>query len=189
MICLAKHKYIDINILKDFSEPLTHQMVYEELADLNITNIRDDYEDDYFLWLLAGILFDDYTIQRANYRSYVEGGMNLRILAELRKSAVLPIAEEDYYFYTNHCKAETVRQIKNVRKRYFRQGNEDYDDEDWQYMAIMKYFSGAKGKDFAFDFNGLFADGDPRLVKDLEDYKREFLIAHFQGFMGIDFRL
>lgn len=179
------HLYIDITKLRDFSQEVTADSVWQDLIDYGITNIIDDEGES--LWLIAKTLNEDYQIHRANYKSYIERGMNLRMLMELRKSAILPVAEQDYWFYTNHKNAETVQEVKHLRIDFLGRLNSDYHDEDWQYMAIIKVYLGSKADYFYFDMEGCYADGNPNSVRHLEDYKRDFLRAHFQGFMGLDF--
>lgn len=180
------HSYINITRLRDFSQEVTAESVLADLHSYEITNIRDDGDDE-CIWFIAETLQDDYLTQRANYKSYIERGMNLRMLMELRKSAILPMAEHNYWFYTNHKNAETVQDVKQLRIDFLGKLNSDYHDEDWQYMAIIKHYLRSKADCFYFDMEDCYADGNPNAVRDLEDYKRDFLKVHFQGFMGLDF--
>lgn len=179
------HSYIDAAKLRDFTQEVTEDSVWQDLMNYGITNIRDD--DGESLWHIARTLNEDYHMHRANYKSYIEKGMNLRMLMELRKSAILPMAEQNNWFYTNHRNAETPEAVKQLRIDFLGKLNSDYHDEDWQYMAIIKVYLGRKADCFYFDVEDCYADSDSNTIKHLEDYQRDFLKAHFQGFMGLDF--
>lgn len=65
-----------------------------------ITNVAQ-YDDEDALYAICEALYDDYTNKMANYESYVEVGMNARIMMELRKSVVFPVGHV-YYDFLNH---------------------------------------------------------------------------------------
>lgn len=172
------HNYIDINILRDYSKPLTLDDVYNDVENIyNITNIFDD-EDYECLTAICNALYTDYTVQRANYHAYIERGMNARMLMELRKSAVIPMDEELFDFYTKHSSCETYTDVKNFRSDYLKFLCSDYQDLNWQYHYLILHYLRGKAKDFFFDYEICFADGDPSKQTDRTDYDREFFNAH-----------
>lgn len=123
----------------------------------------------------------------ANYEAYIERGMDARLLMEIRKSAVLPMAENLYDFYTGHGSLETVEEVKNFRINYLKKVViEDYCDENWQYYLLVKMTQLGRAKYFAFDFESCFADGDYRKQTYLEDYKRGFMKARLSC-IGINY--
>lgn len=173
-----EHKYIDTTKLRDYSKKKTVGDVIRDIRDkYKITNICDDYDQEP-LYYISKALYDDYTVQRANYEAYIEVGMNARILMELRKSAVIPMADELFDFYDKHRACETCDDIKKLRANYFKFIHEDYDDLNWQYDLLVSKFLGYKYIDFYFDYEECFADGDPSKQTGPEDYTRDFIDAH-----------
>lgn len=127
-----KHNYINPIILRDYTVPEYLDDVIDDLKALKLKNIHeteDVYED------LAWLLHDDIVHHFANYKAYVEPGMDLRILSELRKSALLATNDED--FMRGHGAFDTVEEIKQWRIQYMSQIFEDYRDADWQLYWII----------------------------------------------------
>ncbi len=61
---------------------------------------------------LVDALLSDYDNRRINYKAYIEKNMNIRFLMELRKSALLIIAEpEKQTFYTGYKDCKTIEDI------------------------------------------------------------------------------
>ena len=172
------HKYIDINKIYDFSKKKTFDDVISDIKKHKICNIDEDEESIYYISLE---LYNDYILQRANYESYIEEGMDARIMMELRKSAILPLeksAREN--FYKSHQSCKTIEEIKNIRKSIICVANKDYEDLDWQLYYILKKLWGNKGKDLYLDFEGCFEDGEPNLTKGPDEYQQEFIEAHLK---------
>ena len=172
------HKYIDTSKLRDFKKRKTYEMVEEDVrVKYGITNIEDDFEEE-ALYYICNALYEDYITQRANYEAYIEKGMNARMLMELRKSAVIPKAENLYDFYEMHHSCNNWQDVKGLRAEYFKFLNEDYADLNWQYYILVCTYLGYKAKDFYFDYEECYADGDPSKQTGPEDYKRDFVEAH-----------
>lgn len=177
---MSIHNYIDVSKRKDFSKRYSVKYIIEDLKNYKVSNIiTDDYDSSYTI--VAEVLHDDIVTRRANYKGYIEEGINLRMLAELRKSAVLPMAKSMYSFYSDHRFADTVDDVKKLRIDLFGKMKSDYKDEDWQYMAVAKYFLRKKGNYYRFDWEELYLDSSGRLCRDIEDYKKDFVRAHLQG--------
>ena len=172
------HKYIDTTKLRDYSKRKTFNKVKSDIVEkYKITNIDDDYDQE-SLYYICKALYDDYTLQRANYEAYIEKGMNARMMMELRKSAVIPMSEELFDFYDMHKTCETVEDVKELRTKYFKFLCDDYIDANWQYDILVLSFLKRKHKGFYFDLEECFADGDPSKQTGPEDYKRDFVEAH-----------
>lgn len=173
----ALHNYIDVNLVHDYSQDIDFDTVIDEVIDTyTIKNIFDD--DGESVYYLSQALYEDYITQRANYRAYIEKDMDARVLMELRKSAVLPMAEDSYDFYTGHKTCNTVADIKAFRTQYLKFLNKDYFDLNWQYFYITKVFLGKKAHDYKFDYESCFADGDFRKETCDEDYITDAIKAH-----------
>lgn len=173
------HSYINPALVKNFSKKKTMESVLDDVLNkYKITNILDD-EDGEASWYICKALYDDYEIGRANYEAYIEEGMNARMLMELRKSAVFFVSEDgNKYFYTGLGVCETWQEVREFRKKYFQQYNEDYQELDWQYYYLVKTVCGKFSKDFYFDYEACFADGDWRKETKVEDYELGWFNAH-----------
>ena len=114
----------------------------------------------------------------ANYEAYIEEGMNARMFLNLRKSALVPLEEDLFDFYTDHCKCDTIEEVVSHRINFLKRFNSDYMDLNWQYFFLIKYTQGYKSKDFIFDFEECYADGNWRLQTNPDMYLREFKNAH-----------
>lgn len=169
------HSYINERLVKNFSRVMTFDIVHDDLKiNYGIKNIAN-YES---LCFLAQTLLEDYQERRANYKSYIERGMDARMLMELRKSAVLPMSKTMFNFYSSHSKCNTVQDVKNLRIQKLRYLNPDYKDLDWQYYMLAKHFLGRNAKQFLIDFEGCYADGDWRKETNPDIYRKHFLEQH-----------
>lgn len=182
------HTYIKYPEVYEFNEEVSVGSISNELKERGITNIFDDGDGE-ALWELSKALYTDYILKRSNYKAFIEDGMNIRMLMELRKSALLPFGESNRYVYEEHRNAETVEDVKNIRINFFSPANPDYKDEDWQYMTLVIHCLRPCGmaKDLYISYEDCYADGDLSKQKSFIDYRRDFLKAHFQGLEGIDF--
>lgn len=179
-----KHKYIEPDLVKKFNKKKTLNKVIKDITEkYKITNIYDD-EIGRCCWLIANALYNDYIIGRANYEAYIEVGMDARMLMELRKSAVFFIEEGDSdYFYTGLRNCETWEEVREFRKRFFQRINPDYIELYWQYYFLVNILCGKYSKDFLFDYEACFADGDISKQTNIEDYRREALNAHLPEYL------
>lgn len=171
-----KHSYIDITKLKDFSDvkKLDAYDIVDELYDVyDIQNV----DDEMAMYDIACALYDDIKFERANFRAYVEKGMNARLMMELRKSAIVPLSEESYYFYTNHCTCETVEDIKKLRKEFIERFDPGYLDMDWQLWWVLVQCLGRRGKDLYIDFENDFSDGVIVTGDPIKSYKDEMVYS------------
>ena len=174
------HTYIDMQKKNDFCEKMSIQSIAIDLKQKHIQNMYADGDDE-VLYFVAETLYDDYMLKRANYKSYVEPNMDMRMLAELRKSAVLKWEETAPELYAQHRTAETVQDVKDIRISYFSKLNADYIDADWQYALIAKCYLRNEPKEFYFDLEDCFADSPTRKPKTVRDYIKDFADAHLQG--------
>ena len=172
------HKYIDINLVRDFSKNFVIEDIILDLKDnYKITNIMDDESIVY----LSEALFDDYQLKRANYKSYIEWGMDARLLMELRKSAILPAnLEFESNFYTDLASLNTWREVRKYRETYFQRINGEYTETiAWHYYYLAMFHLGRnKNKGLFYDYESCFADGDYRKQTYIEDYRTGFYNCH-----------
>lgn len=171
------HSYINTDILRHFDKSVTESDVIKDLTvNYNIQNIYREFDGDLeYVIILADMLKEDIEMERANYKAYIEKDMNARILVELRKTAILPIGECDYWFYKEHCTCETVEDIRNKRIKYLKQKNEDYDDADWQYYAVCRWYLRRKSNGIYFNMENCYEDADMSKFKSVDNARMEFL--------------
>lgn len=173
------HKYIDVSKLRDFSKRKTIDDITDDIVEkYKITNIIDDGGFGEYVFYIANSLYLDYKNEIANYESYIEPSMNARMLMELRRNAVILTDGSLNDFSTEHKALNTIEEVKQHRINFLKRFNDEYIDLNWQYYAFMRYNLGWKFKDFIFDFEECYEDGDWRLQTNQQDYKREFLEAH-----------
>ena len=174
-----KHTYINPELVHDFREKKTEDSIYNDLYDkYDITNVADDDESYHYIWQA---IYDDYMYERCNYEAFIEKGMNARLLMEHRKSAMFRFEKEEdkIKFYTEYNYCQNAEDVKKVRRKFFKQGNMDYEDLGWQYYYLAEHFLGKdKCKDFYFDLEDCFADGDASKQETIEDYNTMFFRAH-----------
>lgn len=182
--CSAPHSYIIPRLIKDFSKKKKFVNVYNDLKyRYRIVNVLNDDA----LVCIAKTLYKDYKVQRCNYEAYIEEGMDARLLMELRKSAVFFIADgDDTYFYTGLKDCNTWQEVRQFRINFFKRINQDYEELDWQYYFLVIKLCGKYSKDFVFDFEDCFADGDWRKQTVIEDYKLGFYNAHMPEWLHCD---
>ena len=170
-----KHKWIDKTILHDFSDGLSWGDVFNEL-DLKLTNVYDEEALTY----LVNAIYDDYEKGWANYRAYLEDGVDARMFMELRKSAVIPVPEPDWdRFFTKHQEFDTADEVRAFRADYFKYLNSDYDEYNWQYYTLIQMTRKDYG-DFEFDFEDCFTDGDPSKQSHVEDYAKDRMQMRYE---------
>lgn len=168
---------IKIEQLQEYENIITLDDVIEDISEnYKITNIADDNNES--LYYLSKALYDDYVMRRANYKAYIEKDMDARLLMEIRKSVILPMDKELYDFYEMHSNCNNAEQVKGIRKKFLKFLNNEYEDYNWQYYYLVINFLRSKAKNFIFDYESCFADGDYRKQTNIEDYKRDFIIAH-----------
>ena len=176
------HSYINFSRLKDFNKSKDFGDIWDDVQyRYEVRNIIDD-EGRYYI---IQALYDDYRLQRANYEAYIEKGMDARVLMELRKSAILLLADKYNDFYTGHSECTTVDDIRQYRANYLKFLNIDYADLNWQYYYLVKYNLRGKAKDFLFDYEDCFDDGDPQKLTTPDDYSRDFVDAHLLGYIDM----
>lgn len=147
--------------------------IYVDLLKSNIKNVSCDevYVD------LTTVLYEDYIKYRVNYKSYWRNDTNLRVLMELRKSALLNVGLPDE-FYLAHNTVNTVEEIKHLRIKYLAPNFVDYADEDWQYYVVLKFSTTREQQEeLAFDYEHFFADCDPE--HEWPDYLAQVLDKYF----------
>lgn len=172
-----KHHYIDINKLYDFSEPVTLENIADEFRDIyKITNIGDI---DFEFHCICEQLADDYANKRANYKAYIEKGMNARILTELRNSAILPVEDSLTYFYGAHSTLTTQTEIIQCRNSFISSIIDVYKGEEWQYYMLLRRLWGRRGSNIIIDFEPCFEDGEDRMQHWKAYYRMKFLEQHF----------
>ena len=168
------HKYIDISKLRDFSEKKNFDSIMNDIVNkYKITNIAED--DGESLVYLTEALLNDYENEITNYESYIEVGMDARLMMELRKNACLKMAPKLEYFYAEHHNLNTVKEIADYRTKFLQSLNKEIIGLDWEYWIIVRRCWGRKAKDFIVDYESCFADGDWRKEHTVEEYKQQFL--------------
>ena len=164
--------YFDVDLVKDFSKPIKYKQVYNDIKRNNFKNIVEDenvYED------LASMLTADYNVELANYKAYMEKGMDLRVFMELRKSAMLNSTCREFFEEHQNCK--TIEDIKQLRTAYLSPTFNfmfigGYRDEDFQLCyAMFKSTPIEKAEYLEFDFDALgFLKDTP------EGYRRKIYV-------------
>lgn len=83
-------------------------------------------------------------------------------------------------FFESFRTCETVEDIKQKRILYLKTKNEDYQDLNWQYYYyLMRLLLPDKGfKNFFFDFEECYDDGDRNKQTTLDDYDIDCFNAH-----------
>lgn len=172
----TNHKYIDIDKLYDFSENLDELTIIKEIKHkYKIRNIGTrDFEINCLGWQLA----DDYENKRANYKAYIEKGMDARLLMELRNSSILPLGKEYYHYYTDHSKLSTPEEVLKYRDKFISDMVEEYVGLDWQYYMMLRILWGRRGTNIVIDFEPCFADGEDRQQKWKSYYRMRYLEQH-----------
>lgn len=110
--------------------------------------------------------------------------MDLRMLIELRKNAALPLDKELHDFYPKHDSCKTPQDVINLRIDLIKKINSDYIDAYWQYYYIILFCYGKKAFDFPCDMESFCADATRFHNTNCYDYKRDFMLAHLDGYPG-----
>ena len=167
------HNYIDSDLVHNCKKPKTFSDVFADIKTVySIKNIKEVYDEEY-LFHICRCLYEDYTKRNTNYESYIEKGMDARLLMELRKSALFPFTdkkcEEEFFNAYHNC--ETVLDVKNVRISQVREKSEYYEDANWQYYYLMRLmYKEEQIENFYFDLETCFADGDIKKQTTVQDY-------------------
>lgn len=155
------HTYIDTTKLRNFTEEKTYDSIWEDIEDkYKITNIWDDEGES--MHYIVEALYEDYIDKLANYESYIEEGMDARLLMELRKSAILNFDSSLYSFFEGHKNCNTAKEVDEYRTKYIHAINEEYTGEPWKYYYLVLFSIGMFMRGFCFDYEPCFADGDYR---------------------------
>lgn len=175
--------FIRYDKLRDFSRDLQPEDVWKDLQRYHVQNIAQKTEDfcgDYYddaMNVLLRSLYDDYDKKMLNYMAYIDDGMDLRFMMELRKSALLPISDPKLIpFYAEHSKCKTIQDIKNLRLHWLSFLN-DYADLDWQIWLIIRRCWGIRSKGIQLDFEFCYADCNGSWSTP-ESYWDDFLRQH-----------
>lgn len=173
----SKHTYINPDLVHNFDKAITYDELYDEVQT-NVIGIVDDDEES--LTYICNALWDDLQTQRANYKAYIEPGITARILMELRKSAMLPMASDLTDFYSLHASCETYKDVHQFRKRYLAFICDNYMDFDWQLYYVLRYSLGTKkNKTLDLNYEYCFDDGIHLPYETLDDYKESWLEQRF----------
>jgi hypothetical protein len=179
---------INLKLLRDFSKKMTLEDVFDDLYEnYKITNVYDEEDDAHYYYELAEALFGDYENKRANYKAYVQPGMNARYMMELRKSAIIPMSDEDFDFYKKHDNLNTVEEIKAFRSEYLKVLCSDYADLEWQYYYMMRYYLGKRSDDLLISYEYCYDDCNRKRQTGLNDYRYAFIAAHMPGMKMAEF--
>lgn len=179
-----RHRYIDLNLYRDFSESVTFESVWLDLQDrYHIRNIRQDGRES-IDWL-SMVLYRDYKYRLANYKSYIEPGMNARMMMELRNTAIFPIKiDKSFFSGVGYC--DTPMEVVNYRAVEINKILETYHEEPWQYYFIVCSRMKPEVREFfQCDFEACYADGDPDKQLEYSDYVNDFIDAHLDGKDGV----
>lgn len=177
---LGNHNYINPKIVKAFKKGLDIEDIYIDLRDTyHIKNIREDDDIDEFRAFLAEVLASDCKFQRSYYKSYIEAGMDARLLMELRNSSLLAAVGDE--FLAGHKKCETQAEVREYRADYLRRYNRDYLDLDWQLYFVARGLTGKSHGCEYIDvcFEDCFADGDLSKQTYYEDYMEQLKDSKF----------
>ena len=154
---------IDINLVHDFSKSLSYDEVENDILNkYRIKNILRD-EDDNMLYTICVTLLQDYEYRLANYKAYIGVGMNLRLLMELRNTAIQKLTNEELKQFDDcHTPLEVVNRRAKVMHRF---ANDDV-VEPWQLfyislrtLDINNLYRGSE-IEFKTDFEECYDDGD-----------------------------
>lgn len=185
---MLKHNYINPAKTYDFSKHKTFKKIYNDIEKTyNIQNIFE-CDDDNALYEIADALHEDYIKHRANYEGYIEHNMDARVLMELRKSAIVHMGKDLYYFYGAHNNCEAVKDIKQVRIDVVKRVEPDYRDLDWQYFELVRMlYSNEELEGFRFNYEDCFQDRDLSKQNGPADYLEDWLDAHMEGFPTLEY--
>ena len=179
---MRKHKYIDVSIFRKFKEPIEYTDVMDDV--INKYKISNLSKDDECIDILVSALFWDYYFKKANYKSYIEPGMNARLLMELRNTAMTPEMPLTYYWNVSEC--ETPKQVIAYRAREINKKIPVYHEEPWQfYFYVLSRQEGEYRDYWRSDFEMCYADGDLSKVLYFENYLDDAVDAHLDGWNGV----
>lgn len=163
---------MDASKLHSFSGKLEYGDVYQALyLGYHLGNLRTD--DEFVEPEVCMAVRDDYNFGMANFEAYIQPGMDARLFFELRKSALLPFGDGE--FYSLHGVCRTVSDVRDLRIRYMKRYLAGYEDWDWQYNILIRYIWGSeRTKNWSFNFEWVFGDRDMAKQTYMEDYPQDF---------------
>lgn len=170
----------DIKLLRKFRKRFYFEYVEEDiLSKYKVKNIVDD--DESYVYI-CNALFNDYILGRANYKAYIEDGMDARMLMDLRKNALLRWGngvDEDFFKSFEGC--EVWQDSRRIRVDWIRRlCHHQYCDFDWQYYYYLLLIYPEFKRDWIeFNFEYCYEDADMSKCSSIEDYKADFIFAHF----------
>lgn len=167
----------DWHNLQRFDDGVSENSIYRDLfRKYKITNVVDDVAAR--SWLVSALKFD-LDKRLANYRAYIEPGMDARRLFELRKSMIIPTGERLADFYGRSIRCKTVEGVIKERVDLLFQFYMDYADLPWQYFLVMRHIYGKDYMEgFEFDFEVCFKDGDRKKQTRPDQYIDDFVREH-----------
>ena len=155
---------IDVNLVHDFSKKKTYENIEDDIVKkYKIKNLIREPEDDDFLYIVCDTLYYDYIGGLANYESYIKRGMDLRLLMELRNTAIQNLTDDEFKQF-NDC--NTPLEVVNKRATAMHRFANDDVVEPWQLYVISvktKKIADAYKNcdiDFRIDFEDCYEDGD-----------------------------
>lgn len=177
---------IDMGKVRSCKGKRTCERVENDIFNVyKITNI-DRSDDDEYCYYVAEQLANDYNNGRLNYDAYIDTGMNLRVLMELRKSCLIRFENNDakYWksFLDGHEGLDTQDKIRRYRVDFMRKYTiKDYFDLDWQFVRLMRFMWGNNMvESLVFDFEDACEDTDGRGISSLDDTTEDFIFAQTQ---------
>lgn len=175
------HKYIDYNKVRDFSKEKCWDDVYDDiLENYRVTNIcDDDYES---ATILANVLYYDYENKMVNYEAYIEKGMNARMLAELRNSALILLDKNSMDYYKGHNSLNTWQEVREFRTKYIHNLNKYYRGCEWQLYYMLLNIWGDKAKHIDICLEACFDDRDLSQQTSWENYEEDFRYVNSPAF-------
>ena len=155
---------IDVNLVHDFSKKKTYENIEDGIVKkYKIKNLIREPEDDDFLYIVCNTLYYDYIDGLANYESYIKRGMDLRLLMELRNTAIQSLTDAEFKQFDD---CNTPLEVVNKRAKVMHRFANDDVVEPWQLYVISvktKKIADAYKNcdiDFRIDFEDCYEDGD-----------------------------
>jgi hypothetical protein len=170
----------DVALLRDF----TVEYSVQDFVCLIRDNDVQGFIDDDAMFEAAMFLMYDYQEGRANAFAYADGIHDARILLEMRKSAILYLADD---FFEEHPD-DSVENIKKYRSAYLIHFLEDYQDDNWQYWWACHLLTKRGCQEWLeFGYESLLVDGNPELdnfPNPLKQKVHQVVYGHREFFRG-----
>lgn len=165
------HRYINYEVLRNFSETgITVDSIFDDLDNYEICGYADE-DSQYYI---AEGLFDDYALQRSNYKSYIEKGLKARMLMELRLSSLFRYEGDLSKFWEEHRTLETPQDVIDLRIKYGRRYlNPDYVNYMWQNHFGMFVMWKGRAQGLIVDYEPCYEDCKYYVSKSNEQYIME----------------